>query len=511
MYIPDPGDGSGIAIALTQPNGPGDVGIRPGTYNLTGGPLTVPNNVKVVGAGLTTRIVGAATGNQGAWVLGFNSQLRDMDVAVNASDAGSVVSTAVIRSIGAALIENVTVTFATDPGGVLRHGISFEPGVPGPIGGQITTIRDVIVQATTTTGIVSPTVCYLVQTIQQDQAFVHGDQVVAIGGDVSVVNDGIFVLVLFLAIGWSQYGVFVPNGSGAGTFRCDESLVQVGTPAANPIGIYLQAGGGHLMRAMTVQVPVQGSRGIVVDDPNGGGSGGLMIDDCFVFADVEGIRLGSATFGIGDATVRDTNVQSGGKSIVIGPNSDAMQVRGNVINTGGGAFAPPDVGIESAAGRTAIAQNVINVSDSAGTAHGIRSIGSRSTIVGNMVNVQGAEGIHVEGERTTITGNEIEAQGQQSAWIGIHVLAAAIRCTCGDNNVTNTNPFLLSPIVIDANFCSVGDNTTFVISGNTPTPGIAIFGNNNTCVGNVCEGSPPPGGAVAVTGLNNEVAHNVGA
>lgn len=50
IYIQDPGDGSGVALALSQPNGLGDVYVRPGLY--TGaGIFTVPAYVRVVGAG----------------------------------------------------------------------------------------------------------------------------------------------------------------------------------------------------------------------------------------------------------------------------------------------------------------------------------------------------------------------------------------------------------------------------------------------------------------------------
>lgn len=50
VYFQDPGDGSGVVAALAQPNGLGDVYVRPGSY-IGAGTLTVPAGVRVVGAG----------------------------------------------------------------------------------------------------------------------------------------------------------------------------------------------------------------------------------------------------------------------------------------------------------------------------------------------------------------------------------------------------------------------------------------------------------------------------
>jgi hypothetical protein len=78
-YIPDPGDGSGIATALTQPDGPGDIWIRPGTYTLTAVLPTVPAGVLVRGSGRdTTIIVGLSAGDQRVFALSAGSGLTLM-------------------------------------------------------------------------------------------------------------------------------------------------------------------------------------------------------------------------------------------------------------------------------------------------------------------------------------------------------------------------------------------------------------------------------------------------
>lgn len=131
VYIPDPGDGTGIEAALAAAAIiPGDVWIRPGTYDLSLGPvvtpMVVPPNVRVYGSGYTTRILGRLTGNQGVFVLGTDASLHDMTILVSASDAGSVVSVAVVRALDAGNVRRVNITFVTALGGALNDGILIE-------------------------------------------------------------------------------------------------------------------------------------------------------------------------------------------------------------------------------------------------------------------------------------------------------------------------------------------------------------------------------------------------
>lgn len=511
VYIPDPGDGSGIALALTQPNGPGDVWVRPGSFNLAlsgTGPLLVPPGVRLQGSGDTTVILGNTTSDQGVFVLGFNSQLRDLLVSVPSSDAGSVTSAAVVRSVGALNIENVQITYATHAGGVLRYGLQFDPLGQTPIGGQITALRNVLVQATTTTGVGDPTAPINVTSTQNVQSFVTGESIVAFGGDVGVLCNGIFIVRVFFAINWSQYGVWIQQDTG--TCRIDQSLISsANVPAANPIGIYLQGGGGHQLISVTAQVPVAGSRGIVADGPSGG-LGGVQITYGFVFADLEGIRLGSNTFGVGSSLISDVNVQSGGTSILLGQSTDTITIRGCAINLGN-AFASPVAAIAASGSGHVFHGNTINVQDQLGASIGIQCLAPRTSLVGNRVSVQGIEGIQIGGERCMLTANIVEMGNvpEGTNQIAIHVLAGSARCTVGDNDALGGNPFTRPCIVIDADRVSVGDNTLFVNGVGGPTPGIELNGADCTCLGNIVEGSG--GTAVQDNGLRNEIAHNVGA
>jgi hypothetical protein len=520
VYIPDMGDGSGIALALTQPSGAGDVWVRPGTYDLglgAAGPLVVPDNVRVYGSGATTNIIGKTTGDQGVFVLGKNSQLRDLDVVVPASDTGSVVSVAAVRSIGAEQIENVSVTFASAPGGALRQGIRFEAAPGVQIQNGITAMRNVIVTALSTTGIVDPTVCYWIDSGPNGPGFANGDNVRSSGGDVGAVVNGILVVHTLLLADWVQYGAWAQAG-GISALRVDESLVQVSqvAPAPSPIGVYLQVGGGHVMRSMSVQANTnnQDGSGIVID-PVGGGST-LEIDDAQVIADVVGVQIGSAQNRMDDVTVADSTILVRGLGVDIqspaqNPSS-LCHIKGNTIGVIGGN-APAVSAIRTRGMQHEVEGNAIQFNDQQVSAFAMDIGSSRTTVRGNTMSFLAAEGIRVSGERATCVANIVETQSTGvplPSIIGIHVTQGAVRSVVGDNQCTNGNPYVRPSIVVDANQCAVGDNTTFGISQpGGPTPGIELNGSNCTCIGNVCEGSG--GTAVAVTGLDNEVAHNVAA
>jgi hypothetical protein len=88
QYIPDTGNGAGIAAAIAAATAsPGDIWIRPGTYNLTSAgapasPYAVPSGVLVRGAGNSTVINGRLTGNQTVFTLATTSELRDLRINV---------------------------------------------------------------------------------------------------------------------------------------------------------------------------------------------------------------------------------------------------------------------------------------------------------------------------------------------------------------------------------------------------------------------------------------------
>lgn len=91
-YIPDPGDGSGIALALSYANpadpdfvAEGDIWIRPGVYDLNGSgsptiPMELAAGIVVRGSGNKTSILARNSGNQSVFSMKSSSELRDLRI-----------------------------------------------------------------------------------------------------------------------------------------------------------------------------------------------------------------------------------------------------------------------------------------------------------------------------------------------------------------------------------------------------------------------------------------------
>lgn len=128
-YVPDTGNGAGIAIALGLVASGGWVHIRRGTYNFNSaggpaGPLTVPAGVSISGEGrLATTIVGLSVGDQGVFTTTGFTSIVNLSVGVSAADPAGVGSAAIITSAGRTHIENVNVSILASATGTLRDGI----------------------------------------------------------------------------------------------------------------------------------------------------------------------------------------------------------------------------------------------------------------------------------------------------------------------------------------------------------------------------------------------------
>lgn len=110
QYIPDPGDGSGIAAALAAAVAGYDVYVRPGTYDFETGavvtPLTIPTGVNLRGApggpdGLSGTIlkarVGDANTTQDLFILGTAASLEDVQIRVPLGFNGGANGLAIIQ------------------------------------------------------------------------------------------------------------------------------------------------------------------------------------------------------------------------------------------------------------------------------------------------------------------------------------------------------------------------------------------------------------------------------
>ena len=123
VYIPDPGDGSGIATACTAAGGaPGDIHIRAGTYDLNqpgspGVPFQV-SGIVVSGAGAATIILGnnSAPAETTVFEVGNGATLRDLSLQTTL-DTGNGGGSGIIQANGgsAVYIENVSIEYNRDP------------------------------------------------------------------------------------------------------------------------------------------------------------------------------------------------------------------------------------------------------------------------------------------------------------------------------------------------------------------------------------------------------------
>lgn len=129
IYLPDAGDGAAIQQALLAiagnpstdpptPAVPGDVWIRPGTYDLTAGavllPLTVPAGTRVQGAGESTALTATLTTGVGTlFALEARTDLRDL--VIEATDEGDSTGTALVLAVdGTAHCERLHVTLTRE-------------------------------------------------------------------------------------------------------------------------------------------------------------------------------------------------------------------------------------------------------------------------------------------------------------------------------------------------------------------------------------------------------------
>lgn len=520
-YIPDPGDGSGIALALTQFGGPGDVWIRPGTYDLNAGgvlaALAIPAGVRVQGAGMTTGIIGRVTGDQGIFTMASNTSLIDMNLVVNASDAGSVTSVAVVDvlSTTAVAIQRVGITFATDPAGALRYGIRFAGG--GLFLGGAADVNDVYVTATTTTGLANPTACYAWALA----GFVSGMNVWGTGGDVGLYSpssSGIAVITTLILLNWTERAIWW-SGSGGGAVRIDQSALIANPAATSPTVILLEASGGHVLRSVSVQGnSTLGSRGIVLDSPLGTSFNSVEIVDCEVSGVMEGIILGGALTAVDDVTVADCTLFVGTGLLathrgvaVLNTTSRRCHIRGTTIQVVSPLGAAAEALVVEGE-RHEITGNTVDQS-SFGTSAAVELRCSRSIFESNTIASQDQFGVRLTAGtiRNTISGNEIEVNTTIAGGACILVPDTASRHAIGDNVLTQTNPAVPQTAVrCDGTLCTIGDNTIEVVLSQPVSPGIALglTSANNTCVANVCSGSPAT--PVSDAGSGNEVAHNVG-
>jgi hypothetical protein len=109
QYIGDPGDGTGIAAALSAlPAGGGDVCVRPGAYTLSAAvlPLVIPTNSTLFGAGGGT-LLRNLSGTRRIFTVGMNGEVHGVNLFLGAAPQGSAGTEVVSLATGAAFRESM--------------------------------------------------------------------------------------------------------------------------------------------------------------------------------------------------------------------------------------------------------------------------------------------------------------------------------------------------------------------------------------------------------------------
>lgn len=134
QYIPDPGDGSGIAAALAAAAAsPGLIEVRAGTYDFNAGavtgPLLIPAGTTLHGAGLSTLIKARSDGgDQGVFTLDQRSSLQAMQVVADRPGVPTGGHTAVVSIAGDdVLVTGVLVSANPNPGDALQAALQVQP------------------------------------------------------------------------------------------------------------------------------------------------------------------------------------------------------------------------------------------------------------------------------------------------------------------------------------------------------------------------------------------------
>jgi hypothetical protein len=564
IYIPDPGDGTGIQAALSQASlAPGDVWIRPGTYDFGTGavamPLTIPAGTRVQGSGNTTTLIAKTVGDQGVFVLAAGgmsadqsalSSLRDLAIVVPqvADPTGSL--SAVLVKAGGCAITGVNFDVTTTDQSVLRHAILVDTGGANVL--PVTSIETTSIILNVASYVVSPTPP-LTSGIRVIEGQVAARNVTILGGDIGVeitnnntdpnTNPGgaLFFGSQMEIANPSQYAVLTQQATGAvnvAAVRISESVFFADFAATPPLGAGTSVGAkleASFVSTFRSVITVGFTRGYDVVRPVLGSPVSAQIDDCGIFLCDLGVRLnGASGCSVSDTEIgTDVPVQpspltvSANKGVLIENSANSISVTNNIIRvadwTGTGATTY-GVYCDGQSDNLFIEGNEIDHAASPGTFATITVLDSTDVVVAdNHVSSESSVGAIVITDavtsRVTITGNTIVMPNAAVPPVGIDVYVAK-RVTITGNAIDHSahadplsggaairiRPDPVSPL---PSRCTVTGNT-IQPSTTGATPAIAIDGDENTCANNVCSLDVPPATpAIAVSGGNNVVIGNV--
>lgn len=530
-YIPDTGNGAGIAAALLAANAgaggvAGDVWIRPGTYNfgLTDSPvtpLTIPSGVRVQGAGFNGvdgTILRAKSGvdeSQSVFKIEDFAQLQDLAIVVPESGGGGFDDYVVkVQGFGVtianvAIVASMTTALLT----TLRYLLYISVQDSGP---PVSLENVFLINVTGAQDTPSDSSLLLVQRGQVSARYIsatgggHGIEVanaaVSQGGNsqCSLRADDVFIDLS------RSRGIFyhevAGEGQAPGTVKVHRAQIKELSLASH--GVELDSGEAHTLSDCMIDLGnINGSVGVGVGSQTGSCTD-VLVTGCKVLARGIGVLF----FATGEnlvtrGSVTDCDIE------VDDPFSDRTGIY--IVNASEISATSNNISAQgSSQGFTTRAVWVVNSSDVLIDDNVIKT-SSAQALAGAAVDL-GSGGQPPFGgpvQRVTVSGNNIitserfavRAQGGQSKWIVVSdnnirtfqdnvnfrpvsailsvVARTAITGNVIDHGSVDQVPPTGSAVVAAGDRCTVSGNTVEMNSGSNDAA-IVVQGTQTACTGN---------------------------
>lgn len=517
-YIQDPGDGTGLQTALAEAAvNPGDIWISPGTIDFnTGpltGPLTIPANVTVYGAGRdVTTLIGLSAEFADQGVLRLLSGAQVFDLSIQGGSANPSIGAAALVEMadnGSSLCRmNLTAQTSGDGAPVLRGCIQ----VTAASGGlqRFITLIDIIAtlnSPATATGNVAP----LLIESSDGGSVTLTDRFGAFGGNYSArIVSGTLIGDKFIAFSPRLAGI--SGAPGAGAFRCDQAGIfhDAATAGVKWIGVDVPPGGGWILRSFSIQdlgAPTWDWTGINIQDQ----TGAIDIDGCIIQGAATCIA-GPSLPGTGASLVNiRACILSGRNGGVVfrGNNTNACSLEGCAIDMQPDPLGGPSLAVSLEGAYWAVTGNRIRNQSAPGLGQIAQCLaiqGPSASINSNVILGNGIlPRVSLAGPSCTFVGNTVESTDPTDNQPAVDI--TGVGCAVSGNVVLSADP-LTSPIQAQASLTAISGNRV------RSTPGLAgitltALCNNSTAVGNVVE-TGVPGVPVNDLGAGNAVIGNVG-
>ena len=517
-YVQDPGDGTGLQAVLAEAAlAPGDIWIAPGVLDFNAGPiagrLTVPPNVTVYGAGRgVTTVQGLTAGfvDQGVFVLQAGASLCDMSIVGGSAAPALGPSAALVELAGdGTRLARVDLDATTSGDGapVLRGCVQVTASSPL----QRFIVCDTVAARCNSPANAVGNVAPLLIESSDGSSSTLANRFACFGGNYGVrIVSGTLVADKLIVLGPRVAGVAGVPGSGA--FRVDQSGIfhDPTTAGAKWIGIDVPAGGGWVLRSVSLQdaapAPTYSWIGISLQDQ----AAAIDIDGCIVSGARVAITGPSLpNTGVFTVTIRACLLLAQSSAIVFrGPNNDACCVEDCIIDMAPDPLAGPCIAVSLSGNHWTVAGNRIRNQSPPGAGQLAQCLAMQaalSAVTGNVMQGSGTlPRVTLAAPSIAFVGNTVETTDPTDNQPAVDVLGTG--CTVTGNVVTS--PDQVTPIRVQAPLTAVTGNRVQTIPN---TPGITLTAgcNNSTALGNVVE-TCAPAPQVLDLGAGNAVLGNAG-